>query len=199
MSDMSDPQLRNKLLLGVALIGGLGYLAHDMAYRPRAEELAALETRLETLETQNRRARGLIAGQGTDAAERRLRGYREQLRQVEHLIPSSEELPDLLDAISAEAQRTGVELTLIQPVGATQEEYYTRRSYDLAVIGSYHRVAEFLSRVGSLPRIVSPVDLNMTVHEEETRSGEPELEAKFSIETYVLPNVVVPAEDEDES
>ena len=43
--------------------------------------------------------------------------YREQLIQVEGLIPSSEELPDLLDAISVEGQRTGVELVLIQPIG----------------------------------------------------------------------------------
>jgi type IV pilus assembly protein PilO len=114
--------------------------------------------------------------------------YREQLVQVEGLIPSAEELPDLLDAISSQAQRTGVELTLIQPLGAEAGEFYTRRTYDLAVLGSFHQIGDFLARVGSLPRIVTPTNLNLTVRNPETRSGDPQLEARFTIETYVLPN-----------
>ena len=99
------------------------------------------------------------------------------------MIPSDEELPNLLDAISAEAQRTGVELTLIQPVGATEEQYYTRRVYDMAVTGGYHQIGEFLTRVASLPRIITPIDLTLR------RRGEQgsQLEAGFRIETYVLP------------
>jgi hypothetical protein len=56
--------------------------------------------------------------------------YQTQLVAMEGLVPTSEELPDLLDAISAEARRTGVELALIQPVGSRHhaaEEFYTRR------------------------------------------------------------------------
>ena len=189
-----DPQSRNRLLLGVLLVGGLGYLGYEYAYRPRAEAIATMEQRLETLEQQNRSARRLTDDESRAEVERRLRLYRDQLARVENLIPSSEELPDLLDAISEEAQRTGVELTLIQPVGATQERFYTRRTYELAVIGSYHRVGEFLSRVGSLPRIVTPINLNVLVQEGETRGGEPKLEAKFAIETYVLPNLELPVD-----
>ena len=76
------------------------------------------------------------------------------------------------------AQRTGVELTLIQPSGATAEEFYTRRTYDLAVLGSYHQIGEFLTRVGSLPRIITPTDLNLSVVNEESRSGAPQLEGE---------------------
>ena len=181
-----DPQ-RQKLLLGVMLAGGLGYLAYSNVYVPRGEEITALEARLETLETQNRAARVLVERQGRDEVERQLADQREQLVRVEGLIPSSEELPDLLDAISAEAQRTGVELALIQPVGATAETFYTRRTYDLAVTGAYHQIAAFLTKIGSLQRIITPINLNLAVREEGEEDREPKLEAKFSIETYVLP------------
>lgn len=194
MADLSDPQTRQKLMLGVLLVGGLGYLGYQHAYRPRADAIAVMEERLEALEIRNQTARMLVENRGRDSIERQLRLYREQLARVENLIPSSEELPDLLDAISAEAQRTGVELTLIQPVGATQEQFYTRRTYDLAVIGSYHQIGEFLTRVGSLPRIVTPINLNVTVQQDETRDGEPQLEAKFAIETYVLPSIDLSAD-----
>ena len=128
--------------------------------------------------------------------------YRQQLELAEGLIPSDEELPNLLDAISAEAQRTGVELTLIQPVGATEEQYYTRRVYDMAVIGGYHQIGEFLTRVASLPRIVTPTNLTVAPRAEAANAAPPrpgapvQLEARFSVETYVIPSTPV---DDDAS
>lgn len=179
---------RNKqLLLGALLLGGLGYLGLEYVYTPRSQNIAALESRLETLEIQNRTARVLSEGDGQEAVQARLAEYQAQLQQVEGLIPLSEELPDLLDAISTEAQRTGVELALIQPTGALAEDFYTRRTYDLAVLGTYHQIGEFLTRVGSLQRIVTPIDLTLTVSEEGENGQSPQLQARFSIETYVLP------------
>jgi type IV pilus assembly protein PilO len=178
---------RSAILLGLLVVGGGGYAGYEYLYKPRAAEIQALETRLEGLQMENRTARILTEQDGEDSGERQLTSYRAQLQQVEGLIPSSEEVPDLLDAIAGEAQRTGVDLALIQPVAAVAETYYTRRTYDLAVLGSYHQIGAFLTRVGSLPRIVTPVNLNVIVRNEETRSGDPQLEARFSIETYVLP------------
>jgi type IV pilus assembly protein PilO len=124
-----------------------------------------------------------------DDPEARLARFREQLVTVETLIPSSEELPDLLDAISAEARATGVEISLIQPVGAEEEEYYTRRVYDMAALGSYHRITAFLTRVASLPRIVTPINLTLAPRSAREQDDEDEmrLEARFSVETYVVP------------
>ena len=183
----SDPHARQKLMLGLLVVLGLGYFGYQYVYSPRAAEVRVLQERLETLEMQNDAARALTRGPGTEDVEEQLALYRDQLVTVEGLIPLSEELPDLLDAISAEAQRTGVELSLIQPVGATDEGFYTRRIYDVAVLGAYHDIGEFLTRVASLPRIITPINLVLTTRPEEMRDGRPQLEARFSIETYVLP------------
>lgn len=197
MVESEDPQLAKKVLLGALLIGGLGYLGYQYAYLPRSEEIAQMESRLESLQLQNRTARMLTEENAEATVQRQLAEYRDQLVQVEGLIPSSEELPDLLDAISVEAQRTGVELALIQPTGATAEEFYTRRTYELAVLGSYHQIGDFLTRVGSLPRIITPTDLILTVREEVSRTGNPQLEARFAIETYVLPTMGTGADETD--
>lgn len=183
-----DAQIKQKLMLvGLAVVVG-GYFGYTKVYQPKRAEVAAMETRLESLQTQNRTAQALTDAEGRGDVERRVGAYKSQLTTVEGLIPSSEELPDLLDAISAEAQRTGVELSLIQPVGATAEPFYTRRSYDLAVLGSYHGIAAFLTEIASLPRIVTPTTLDLTVEEEAEAGREPRLQAKFAIETYVLPS-----------
>lgn len=179
---------RQKLMLAGLVVALGGYFGYTQLYKPKSEEVAVLEARLANLQVQNQTARALTDAQGRGEVERRLEVYRSQLTTVEGLIPSSEELPDLLDAISAEAQRTGVELALIQPIGATAEQFYTRRSYELAVLGSYHAITSFLTKVGSLPRIVTPTGLALTVEGEPQPGEEPKLQAKFAIETYVLPS-----------
>lgn len=173
-------------MLVLLLVGGGGYAGYEYVYKPKALEIEELESRLENLEMENRTARVLTEQDGQEAVEQQLATYRQQLVMVERLIPSSEEVPDLLDAIATEAQRTGVDLTLIQPVSAVAETYYTRRTYDLGVIGSYHEIGAFVTRIGSLSRIATPMNMNVAVLG-ETRSGDPELEARFTIETYVLP------------
>jgi type IV pilus assembly protein PilO len=175
------------LLLGGLLLGGVGYACYQYLYLPKAAEIALLEARLANLEMENRTARVITEQNGRDAVESQVAAYREQLLEVERLVPSSEELPDLLDAIAVEAQHAGIELSLIQPVAAVAEDYYVRRNYDLAVRGTYHGIGDFLTRVGSLPRIVTPINLNLAIRDEVTRSGDPRLEARFAIETYVLP------------
>lgn len=187
MAESLDSEQRKRLLLVVALLAVLAYFGYERLYKPKSEEVAALQTRLETLRARNQAARQLTEQNGRSAVERKLVLYRDQLVRVEGLIPSGEEVPDLLDAISAEAQRTGVELALIQPVGATAEAYYTRRTYDLAVRGSYHQIGAFLTEIASLPRIITPTNLNLALTSDSVSSADPELEAKFAIETYVLP------------
>jgi type IV pilus assembly protein PilO len=196
-----EPPQRKQLLYGGLVLALLAFGFYDRVYTPRKARIAELETRLESLNTVNARSRAITRGDRGEV-DQQLALYRQQLEMAEGLIPSVEELPNLLDAISAEATRTGVELTLIQPVGATEEAYYTRRVYDMAVVGEYHQIGEFLSRVASLPRIVTPTNLVLSPRTaaaaaaatEAVDTGPVRLEARFSIETYVIPST--PIEDD---
>lgn len=198
---LEGPQ-RKQLLYGTLVLALLAFGFYDRVYTPRKARIAELEARLESLNTVNARSRAITRG-AQGEVDQQLALYRQQLEVAEGLIPSAEELPNLLDAISAEATRTGVELTLIQPVGATEEAYYTRRVYDMAVVGEYHQIGEFLSRVASLPRIVTPTNLTVApravpgqVPGELPAAGPVPLEARFSIETYVIPSTPI---DDDAS
>ena len=191
-----EPAQRKQLMYGGLILALLAFGFYDRVYGPRKAQLAALETRLEQLNQVNARSRAITRG-AEGEVDQQLALYRQQLELAEGLIPSDEEVPSLLDAISAEATRTGVELTLIQPVGATEEAYYTRRVYDMAVVGRYHQVGEFLTKVASLPRIVTPTNLTLSPRPvPEGQTGPQLLEARFSIETYVIPSTPV---DDDAS
>ncbi|MFL5385846.1 MAG: type 4a pilus biogenesis protein PilO [Longimicrobiaceae bacterium] len=188
-----DPGMRKNLTWGTVLLVAVSAYFYLQVYSPRKERIEALETRLAQIERSNSAARALT--RGASSPEEALELYRRQLAVVEGLIPSTEELPDLLDAISAQAQQTGVDISLIQPVSATQERYYTRRVYDMAVQGRYQEIGEFLTRVASLPRVVTPTDLRLAplaarpgaAPASAAGDGPPLLEARFSIETYVIP------------
>jgi len=66
----------------------------------------------------------------------------------------------------------------------------------LGVTGPYHRVAQFFANVGSLPRIVAPINVTVTPSGKATdsrqRADEQLLDAKFGIQTYVA-HVAPPA------
>lgn len=196
-----EPQQKKNLIYGGVFLALIAFGFYDRLYTPRSARIGQMQGRLEALQTINSRSRALTRG-AEGQIDQQLVLYRQQLELAEGLIPSAEEVPNLLDAISAEAQRAGVRIHLIQPVSATEENFFTRRVYDMAVTGGYHQIAEFLTRVASLPRIVTPTNLTVAPVAEAGAAGAPaagraaELEARFSIETYVIPTA---AADDDAS
>lgn len=181
-----DPKQQKLLVAGLA-VAAILYAFWSYWYSPKREEIAGLEERLETLETQNRRAQ-ILATRGRKELEERLQVYERHIARLEELIPRGEEVPELLDAMALEARRTGVDLALMRPEPPDEGEFYTRRSYSMGVIGPYHEVGRFLTSIASLPRIVTPVDLSLEPTTGTTSAGEevPMVEARFRILTYVL-------------
>jgi type IV pilus assembly protein PilO len=179
----TDPKGQQKLLLGVIpilLLFAYWYFFHGA----RAEEVANARARLETLEQNNNTARAIAQQGSSEDLARRLELYQEHMERLEQLIPSGEEVPDLLNMIASRAEASDVQLALMRPEEDVAAQFYRRVTYEMGVVGSYHDVGEFLAEVGSLPRIITPIDLNL--RRREGAAGN-QLEASFRIETYVLP------------
>lgn len=182
-----DPIQRNWML------GGLALLALIIPYNmyllgPRQEANAELQTRVESLETVNRRA-SVLAAQGGGDLEERLALYEAHVAQLEELIPGREEVPALLDDIGTRARLMSVDLRELQPQPREPGEHYDRTAYNMAVVGEYHAVARFLTEVASLSRIVTPtqVEVSLFGQPQQYRELESPVQAVFRIETYVLP------------
>jgi type IV pilus assembly protein PilO len=182
-----DPIQRNWML------GGLALLALIIPYNmyllgPRQEANAELQTRVESLETVNRRA-SVLAAQGGGDLEERLALYEAHVAQLEELIPGREEVPALLDDIGTRARLMSVDMRDLQPQPREPGEHYDRTAYNMAVVGEYHAVARFLTEVASLSRIVTPtqVEVSLFNQAQQYRELESPVQAVFRIETYVLP------------
>ncbi|HSH74150.1 MAG TPA: type 4a pilus biogenesis protein PilO, partial [Longimicrobiales bacterium] len=116
--------------------------------------------------------------------------YEAHVARLEELIPGQEEVPALLDDIGTRARLVDVDLRELQPQGREPGDYYDRTSYNMAVVGEYHAVARFLTEVASMPRIVTPTQLDLQLFGQpiQYRELESPVLATFRIETYVLPD-----------
>lgn len=194
-----EPAKQIALLVIIAALGGL-YAFHAYWYTPEVEEIQALETRLTTLETRNRQAQ-VVAARGGPELDETLAVYERHVERLEELIPNAEEVPALMNSLTLEAQRAGVDLTSLNPEVPEPGAAYTLQTYGVSVVGEYHDVGEFLTAVASLPRIVMPVDLDMTVFP----GGAVRLEmaspvaVQFRVQTYVLGGLdLIGLENDDE-
>lgn len=179
-----DPDKQKKLLAIMAplvALGGYWYFFHGKA----TEEIETMSERLETMQAQNQSARTMASTGGAEL-ERRLAIYEQYTGRLERLIPSRDEVPQLLSDISERAQQVGVDLALVRPETEARGPYYTRQTYEMGVTGRYHEVGLFLSEIGSLPRIITPIDLEVTAQRGNAAKPD-DVQASFRIETYVLP------------
>lgn len=194
------PQEKHKqiaLLVGFLALAGLyGYF--EYLYTPEATQVEELEARLEQLEDNNRRAQ-LIAARGGDELEERVAVYERHVRRLEELIPRSEEVPALLNSITTEAYQSRVELGAYTPEPRSPGQFYDRHTYEASAVGEYHDIAHFLTRVASLPRIITPLDLELTPFggDPPRHDSESPVEANFRIRTYALPDPSASAEADE--
>jgi type IV pilus assembly protein PilO len=184
----SDPKQRNLML------GGIAFLIAIVPFRmymlsPRVLENTAVQEHVEFLEGQNRRA-SVQAARGGGELEERTAIYERHVQKLEELIPAAEEVASLVNDISGAARAADVEPIRMVPEPAETGAFYSKTSYDMAVIGDYHNVARFLTNVGSLSRIVTPVEVDIQVYDQADRYPEmvTPVVVTFRIETYVLPD-----------
>lgn len=187
MGLLPQEQSKQIALLVAILALGAGYVFYNYWYSPRVEDVEGLQSRLTQLETLNRQAQVVAARRGPDLDER-LAVYERHVDRLEQLIPDREEVPGLMNSLTMEAQRAGVELTGLSPELPEPGDLYTLQTYDVSVVGDFHNVGRFLTAVASLPRIVTPVDLDL-----QRFSGDATrlqmtapVEAQFRVETYIL-------------
>lgn len=186
MALIPDDPREQKFFLGilVVVVAAVGYYYY--LHAPKAEELVELEDRIAEIEYHNRQAE---ARTGNLEETRAQLASREQLfSALEDLVPRDAEVPAIYDAIASESEVLGLDLVSVIPSQpqSQAESYFLRQSWEMTVQGEYHSVGRFLSRVASFPRIVRP-DVRSINSAGQTNSGRQRVEARFTLETYVMP------------
>ena len=190
----SNPRDRNMLVVAVLFLALVGVYAY-MVYLPKNAELALLDERVEALQELNDRAKREMAKGSADELRAQAAQYRANLDLMRQLVPTGNEVPALLEQVSTAARRVGLDISEVNPEPVIPGEQFDTYRYQINVIGDYHALAEFLANVGSLTRIVAPINVNVSTNTgtrtakgaRASRNDVP-LELKFQIQTYVARN-----------
>jgi type IV pilus assembly protein PilO len=164
-----------------AIVVGLVYYMDTTEQIKRLEQAENTERDLKTeFETKQRKAVNLNA-------------YREQMRDMcssfrgmLRQLPTSTEIPGLIDDISQSEAYSGLEFRETKYLDERKAEFYTEKPVSIEVTGDYHQLGMFISRVSSLPRIVTLHDLAISTAK-TVRGSEPSegrLTLKLQAKTY---------------
>lgn len=186
----SDSTQRNWMLGGLMAL--LLIVPYQMYYKADIDvENLALRDRLESLDIQNRQAAVIAAQGGIPELEERMALYVRHVARLEQLIPGQEEVAVLLDDIQTRARLVDVDVQSLDPEPTEAAGPYNKTGYAMTVVGEYHSVARFLTEIASLSRIVTPVqvDLSLSPSPQTQPDMVSPVQASFRIETFVLPDV----------
>ncbi len=180
---------RDQIMVGVcvAALAVLG-LYYQYVWSPKQDSLNAIEAHTATLDSLNHDVKLQVARGSVAQLKRQADGYARDLEILRHLVPTENEVPALLEAVSTASRRVGLEVSEVTPEGVMPGDQFDTYKYKLGVTGPYHAIAEFLTNVGSLQRIVAPINLSLTAssrNDVRRQKNEANLEAKFEIQTYV--------------
>jgi type IV pilus assembly protein PilO len=178
------------LLVCVVAVAAIG-LYWYMVYQPRATALAEQQTRVETLVALNEKAKVEMSHGNLADIRRELVEYQRSLSLIRSLVPSGNEVPALLEQVSTAARRVGLDVASVDPQPVVPGTGYDTYRYGMSIIGGYHELAEFFANVGSLNRIILPINVSLNVstnaNAQKTRRSEDGavIEAHFQLQTFV--------------
>jgi len=194
---------RDKSMAGLTFIAlVLTYVFYDMVWTPKNEELDLTQARVDTLAVSNQRAKSELAQGKTAELRAEAERYAQDLEVMRRLVPTGNEVPALLEQVSTAARRVGLDISDVQPQPQLAGDQYDAYKYRLIMRGSYHQIADLLTNIGSLQRIVAPINLTLTPTQQDPRKARPRtqpVEARFEIQIYVARTVTPKAAVGDQS
>lgn len=84
-------------------------------------------------------------------------------------LPDTTEVPDLLIDITQAGLGQGLEFVLFKPEKEKPKEFYAELPISIKVTGSYHELANFVSDVAALPRIVTFGDITINSNKKSAK------------------------------
>jgi type IV pilus assembly protein PilO len=114
--------------------------------------------------------------------------YKTQLEQMEQSfgtmlrqLPGETEIPSLIVDISQTGLAAGLQEKLFEPQPEVQRDFYAEKPIKIQLSGGYHEIANFVSGIAALPRIVTLHNINITP---EAKDSYNELSIEVTAQTY---------------
>jgi type IV pilus assembly protein PilO len=114
--------------------------------------------------------------------------YKAQLAQIEQSfgtmlrqLPGETEIPSLIVDISQTGLASGLQERLFQPQPEIPKDFYAEKPIKIRLSGGFHEIANFVSGVAALPRIVTLHNINITPEDKDSYD---QLSLEVTAQTY---------------
>lgn len=192
----SDPRGKRLLLMAAVSVLSVGAYWY-LLFRPDHAEVVVIAAHADTLETANAVNKKLVENGEEARIKAASERYTQELAVLRRLVPTKSEVNLLIEGISAAARVAGMEISEFVPEAEMPGDYFDAWKYTFSVTGPYHKVAEFFTAIGSLDRIMAPINVNIVQSGKkmERKPGRNEVfvDAKFGVLTYVAKSAAPPA------
>ena len=153
---------RDQIKFGIAFAAvALAVAYYVYPYTARQEQLTADAAHVVELEEANQKAAREFATGSIETLRAQAASNRSALMVMRRLVPTGNEVPALLEEVSTAARRAGLDVGGVMPEPVIPGDQFDTYRYTITIIGGYHQFGEFLANVGSLPRIVAPVNFSI--------------------------------------
>ncbi|MFL5620101.1 MAG: type 4a pilus biogenesis protein PilO [Gemmatimonadaceae bacterium] len=189
-----NPRDRNLVVLSVLAVGLAGGYWYQF-WSPKNLELDQVDVHVQALKDVNQRAKAELAQGKTSELRAETEQFERDLNVMRELVPTANEVPVLLEQVSTAARRVGLDISDVQPLPQLNGDQYDAYKYRMSVRGDYHQIGVFLTNIGTLQRIVAPINVGLNPTQQQTRNRAPRtqpLEARFEIQTYVARTAPAP-------
>jgi type IV pilus assembly protein PilO len=172
--------LTKKLAVLSVVLAAIFYGYYSLFYVPNHEELKRLETQLTVAQKKLEESR---------AAAKRLPEFRKEVAELNRAfavalaqLPNKKEIPSLLENITTTGRGVNLEFLLFKPVAEKPKGFYAEVPVEVKVLGGYNNLADFVQKVGDMPRIVNIS--NLKISNAKDVDGNIKLTADFVATTF---------------
>jgi type IV pilus assembly protein PilO len=174
-------------IVAFALVGAYWYFVYD----PKTAEVDILAAHVDSLDVSVQKAKAQLAKGTVEQIRAEAASYRQNLDLMRTLVPAGNEVPSLLEKVSTAARRAKMDIGGVEPEPVIEGEMFDTYRYKVRLAASYHEVGEILANIGSLDRIVAPINLSIVLPQGgapgvRPPAGRQRLTATFEIQTYVV-------------
>lgn len=183
-TNMGSWPIAGKAIMVAVVFSVVVFLGYYLFIGDQSDSLVAIE-RTE-IELKKKFEKKQAKAVNLAAYKRQMQTIKDSFQTLLQQLPKADQMAELLDEISYAATGAGCELASASFNDERDAEFYSEKPIQIQVTGGYHQIADFVSRVSRLPRIVTLHDFKISIGDGEVSSspGEKLLIMNITAKTY---------------
>jgi len=150
--NFKDPKIQISIGL-VVLTVAVFALFFKFSYQPSNERITQLKSDESKLRQELDQVRAAVSG--LQELEKQYKNLEKKWAQAQKLLPTDKEIPSLLKQITNAGIEAQVKFLVFKPGDLSSATALSQAiPVNIAVIGSFNQIAQFLANMGNMPRIV---------------------------------------------